>query len=152
MASESNELAKVNPLRPYILIAEDEIDHLNVMANVLSEEGYNVLTATDGKKAFEILQETTKKEGLDKIHAIVSDFKMPILDGAQLLAQVRQSEFSKVPFVILSGRLTRNVVDALIRLGVDGILYKPFHIKSLKEEIEKARKRKEEKELDGILK
>ncbi len=101
-----------------ILIAEDDVDIIGVLRLYLENEGYEVLAAPDGEKAYEILQK-------EKVDLGLFDIMMPKMDGYKLIRKVR--EFSNIPVIIISAK--REDSDRIIGLdiGADDYLTKPFN-------------------------
>ena len=83
---------------PRILVVDDEEGLREFVAESLESEGHHVTTAADGAEAYELLC----KRGFD---AVVTDLKMPKLDGMELLRRVR-SEQPEVEFVVLTAHGT----------------------------------------------
>jgi CheY-like chemotaxis protein len=80
-----------------ILLVDDNEDYLNLIKGVLTENGYNVLTAADGAEGCEIL-------GRADVDLIISDIRMPRLDGLRLHAYAREIErYRKTKFIFVSG-------------------------------------------------
>ena len=80
-----------------ILLVDDNEDYLNFMKESLFLNGYTVLTATDGSEACKML-------GAPDIDLIVSDIKMPTLDGIMLHAFAREIDrYKKTKFIFISG-------------------------------------------------
>ena len=65
-----------------ILIVDDEKELRELMAEMIGQEGFHCLQAKDGKEASEILEKET-------IDLLITDMRMPRMDGAQLLAWCR---------------------------------------------------------------
>jgi two-component system alkaline phosphatase synthesis response regulator PhoP len=90
-----------------ILVVDDNAGFLQVMGTILTDAGYDVLLAEDGKQAREILDE-------QKVDLIMSDVFMPTLDGVRFHSYVREfTDSQDVPFIFISGyddSYTRNVV------------------------------------------
>jgi CheY-like chemotaxis protein len=83
--------------RMRILVVDDEEGFLNILGDVLRDEGYEVALASDGKQAREALE----RESID---LIISDVSMPTLDGMRLHSYVREmSDNKEIPFVFISG-------------------------------------------------
>jgi CheY-like chemotaxis protein len=103
-----------------ILCVEDEDMLLQDLKEELEDENYEVLTATNGQQALEILQE-------EKPDLIISDMMMPKLDGPGLLANIRKNRASlnDVPVIFLTAKATRDDLLLGKRLGVDDYLTKP---------------------------
>ena len=105
-----------------ILIADDEIDIRNLIKISLEDNGYTVLTAQNGKEAFDILM-------AQNIHLAIIDVMMPVMDGFNLLIKIR--EHSTIPVIFLTAR-TDDMDKVLgLRLGADDYLSKPFSITEL---------------------
>jgi CheY-like chemotaxis protein len=80
-----------------ILLVDDNEDYLMLMKDLLFTNGYSVTTATDGEEACEILDSSD-------IDLIISDIKMPRLDGIKLHAFARETEqYRDTKFIFISG-------------------------------------------------
>ncbi len=80
-----------------ILLVDDNQDYLELVKEVLDENGYRVHTAQDGVEGCEVLASTD-------IDLIISDIKMPRFDGLKLHAFAREMEkYKKTAFVFISG-------------------------------------------------
>ena len=80
-----------------ILLVDDNEDYLMLMKEMLYVNGYSVTTAQDGAEACEILDATD-------IDLIISDIKMPRLDGIKLHAFARETEkYKDTKFIFISG-------------------------------------------------
>ncbi len=77
-----------------------------------------------------------------RIAAIISDWMMPGGDGMRLLAALRLGRFCNVPFVLISGAVTRERLDAAIKGGADGVLLKPFGLDALRRRVQEAIQRR----------
>lgn len=71
-----------------ILVADDEEDIRNLVKISLEENGYTVLTAQNGKEAWDIL-------AAQDVHLAILDVMMPVMDGFNLLRKIR--EHSTIP-------------------------------------------------------
>ena len=83
-----------NDVIPTVLVVEDEPVIRELMAILLEDEGYAVLQAVDGLQALEMLEQP----GID---LVLSDVKMPRLDGASLVQRLR-SRGDAIPVVLMS--------------------------------------------------
>jgi len=107
-----------------ILIADDEELLRRVLADVLSENGYTVETATSGVQAWERLQ--SKPFDLAFV-----DIRMPELNGLDLLLRAQEAKIV-TPIVIMTGQTTlTNAVEAMKR-GAFDYLAKPFDLDEVK--------------------
>jgi putative two-component system response regulator len=105
---------------PYILVAEDNFDIIEVMREVLETEGYRVICAQNGAEAYRAFQGETPD-------LIVSDVMMPQMDGFALLRSVRAHPAgAAVPFLFLSARTEGAATSQARTLGADDYLFKPF--------------------------
>ncbi len=90
-----------------ILMVDDNQGFLNLMGDILKEQGYDVFLAEDGKQAREFVEQ-------ESVDLIISDVFMPTLDGMRFHSFVREfTDASHVPFIFVSGyddEYTRGVV------------------------------------------
>lgn len=101
-----------------ILIVDDEQMMRSLLQKILSREGYQVELAVDGVDALE-------KMALNEYHLVISDMKMPRMNGFELLKAVK-SEYAHVGVIIMTAYGdTYTVKDALL-LGADEYITKPF--------------------------
>ncbi len=112
-----------------LLLVEDHIDLLEFLRNSL-DSTYTIYTATDGKKALEILA----RKNMD---IIVSDISMPEINGFALLKEVRSNTMlCHIPFILLSAE---NSLESKIKgldQGADAYIEKPFSVSHLRATIE----------------
>lgn len=101
-----------------ILIVDDEEMMRNLLNRILSREGYKISSAKDGVAALEMLE-------AEKINIIISDMKMPRMNGFELLKNVKR-EYPDIGVIIMTAYGdTYTVKDALL-LGADEYITKPF--------------------------
>lgn len=103
-----------------ILVVDDEARLLRAVAVTLREEGYDVTTARSGVEALLRINEAIPD-------LIISDIRMPGMDGHQLARAVRSSDRTAlIPIIFLTAKDERRDRIAGIRSGVDAYLTKPF--------------------------
>ena len=115
-----------------ILVVDDFATMRKIIKNLLKQAGYNnIVEAEDGAEALKVLKS-------EKADFIISDWNMPNMNGLEFLKAVRaDSEFSGLPFLMVTAEgLKENVVLA-IKAGVSGYIVKPFTADVLSEKIEK---------------
>ena len=113
-----------------ILVVDDEINMQVVLRAMLKKEGYEVFTAPDGREALKILAG-------DDIDVVVTDLKMPNLDGMGLLERVA-ADYPAVPVIMITAHGTvATAVDAL-KKGAFDYVTKPFEQDELKNVVLKA--------------
>jgi len=115
-----------------ILIAEDTPDLLELMKDRLVFEGYEVITARDGKEAWTLLQ----KQDPD---VILLDLMMPKMDGYQVLVKLReQAPGSKYkPVIIVSAKGEFDDMRKGFQLEADHYIVKPVDMKDVLSGIKK---------------
>lgn len=107
-----------------VLLVEDNIELLTIMANELSRY-YNVFTAHDGSQA---LKKIAKKE----LDVVITDVMMPIMDGIDLVRQIKGNEdTAQLPVIILTAKTGNENRNEAYRTGADEYITKPFHIEDL---------------------
>ena len=102
-----------------VLVVEDEASVRQLCARILEEEGYKVLTARDGLEALAMLEAA----GGQGIELVVSDLKMPRMDGLQLSANLAARRTAP-PMILISGY---NIDQPVGR----PVIPKPFHATDL---------------------
>jgi two-component system, sensor histidine kinase and response regulator len=103
-----------------ILVIDDEEMYREMLGQTLTQAGYAVLKAEDGKKGLEIALN-------QPIELIVCDVMMDNLDGFGLIERVRMDPAtSTIPFVFVTGLSDRNTMRKGMSLGADDFLVKPF--------------------------
>lgn len=103
-----------------ILIVDDEPKLLGAVAETLSEEGYQVTTAKSGMEALVQLAESLPD-------LIISDVRMPGMDGYQLVGTLRSNPRTElIPIIFLTAKGRREDRISGFRNGVDAYVTKPF--------------------------
>lgn len=106
-------------MRDTILLIDDEQDLLQFMSEVLGEH-YTVLTAVNGSKALEILNQSV-------VHLIISDVMMPGIDGFQICEKIKSSaEYGHIPVILLTAKNTVTAKIEGLKHGADAYIEKPF--------------------------
>ncbi len=105
-----------------ILLLDDDVNINNLVSLYLSKEGFEVLSALRGDEAVAIF----KKE---KVDLLILDVMVPVMDGWQVLGEVRKS--SNVPIIMLTAK--DDTFDKVMgfELGADDYITKPFEPKEL---------------------
>lgn len=126
-----------------ILIVDDELNMRLVLAAMLKREGYEVASAADGSEALQIL-----KSG--RIAAVITDLKMPRIDGMELLNRVSQ-EYPEVPVIMITAHGTVATAVEALKKGALDYITKPFELEDLKNIVSKAIKTRNLKENEFFL-
>jgi DNA-binding NtrC family response regulator len=112
-----------------ILVVDDEPGLRRLACQMLERAGYATLEAEDGLEALQILERSAGLIGL-----VLSDIRMPNLDGVQL-EQTCRERWPALPVMLMSGEVTRDWVARLVREGAHGVIRKPFGSDTLLEAI-----------------
>lgn len=117
-----------------ILLVEDEENLAHGLEYNLTEEGYRVTLARDGKEAIKFFDE-------NEFDLIVLDIMLPYFNGFEIAKHVREKH-PQMPILMLTART--QVEDRVkgLELGADDYLTKPFHLKELLLRIKGMLKRK----------
>jgi len=125
----------VNPKRDHsampqrILVVDDDPDHLNVVSTILEESGYQVERAGDAEEA------------LSRIHAfqpamVLTDLRLPGMDGVQLLERVREG-MEHVEVVVMTGHEDMTSAIGAMRAGAFDYVVKPIEVTHLQNLVER---------------
>lgn len=122
-----------------ILVCDDDKEIVEAISIYLSQEGYQIFKAYNGREAIEVLQK-------EDIQLLLIDIMMPEMDGIHAMIKIRT--FSAIPILVLSAK--SEDVDKILGLnvGADDYITKPFNILEVKARIKaimrRTAKRKEE--------
>jgi CheY-like chemotaxis protein len=107
-----------------VLVVEDEFAIADLLEMVLADAGHRVLTAANGRQGLERLAEGPRPD------LVVTDYMMPVLDGAGLLRAMRESEAQRdIPCIVMS-----SMPEANVRERTDGyaaFVRKPFDLDAM---------------------
>ncbi len=113
-----------------VLVVDDEIHIVHVVAIKLRNNGYEVISADNGAEALELALR-------DKPDIIVTDYQMPIMTGLELVGNLRKHEETQnIPVIMLTARSFAISQEQQDELQISGCLSKPFSPKELLGNIE----------------
>lgn len=112
-----------------ILVVDDDKMILRLATEALKDygEGFNVLTAMNGKQALQILSASA-------VDLVITDLKMPVMDGYELLTHTGRN-YRNIPIIVMTGYGSREIAKQLKQKGVLHYIEKPFEINMLREKI-----------------
>jgi two-component system chemotaxis response regulator CheY len=114
-----------------VLVVDDTTTSRMLIIDALQDMGIRKITvAKDGEQALRAMMDQPS-------HLVISDFNMPKLDGLQLLKAIRSYGPTRTtPFILLTGKSDRELLERATALGVNNYLTKPFTTPGLKKAIE----------------
>jgi len=108
-----------------VLVVDDEIHIVHVVAIKLRNNGYEVITAANGADAFDLLCS-------EKPDIVVTDLQMPVMTGLELVEKIRRNEQTKdMPVILLTARNFAIDDKQKKDLEISDCLSKPFSPKEL---------------------
>jgi two-component system sensor histidine kinase/response regulator len=116
-----------------ILVAEDNYINQKLIKKLLHKKGYNTLVVEDGKKVIDVLQN-------QQYDVILMDIQMPIMDGYQATAYIREKERltgEHIPIIGITAFAMESDRQKCFAIGMDDYLSKPFHKDDFYDVIEK---------------
>ncbi len=123
------------PEKKQVLIVDDEPNLRKILSAQLTRDGYDVLTAEDGEQGLALLRE-------NHIDMVITDLKMPKVDGMQLLREAL-TEMPDLPIVMITAHGTVDTAVEALKLGAFDYLTKPFDKDEVRQIVAKALRTKE---------
>jgi two-component system, NtrC family, response regulator PilR len=108
-----------------VLVVDDEQSMLEFLEYMLQKEGYSVTCTTAGRKALELI-----RGGAD-FDLVISDLRMPDLDGLELLRATRQAD-PETPFIFITAFASSDTAIEALKLGAFDYITKPFQVEEFK--------------------
>lgn len=117
------------PVVKNVLLVDDDVEMLRLLKEGLAgtAPAFGVLTAGDGAEALECIRR-------EEVSLVVTDLKMPRMDGFELLAAVMEG-YPDIPVIIMSGFHAPGIESMARRGGAVGFIAKPFRIDALVQQI-----------------
>ena len=117
-----------------ILIIDDDILVIKSLSKYLKTYGYLIETALNSQEAIDKSEKTN-------FDLIISDVRMPGMDGIETLKTIRdfsiQNKKEKTPAIIITGYAGDKIYEHLGELGITGYIYKPFDMSDFLEVVRK---------------
>lgn len=131
--------------RRSVLVVEDNDEQRDVLSLVFRSEGYEVLTATGGKTAIELLR-------LRGVDIIVCDIMMPEMDGREFLRTVRKTEGLKnIPVIMLTAVQNPDAEFTLLSEGADDYCEKTVQRRVLLKRVERLLQKRKKNPVEHLL-
>jgi CheY-like chemotaxis protein len=108
-----------------ILVVDDDVELCTLLSRFLEKHGYTVYSAADALQAMDILERYT-------VGLIISDYRMPHMDGIQFTEMIKADpRHQKTSVILMTGNADGNVHDKGLRKGVAFTLEKPLDFNQL---------------------
>ncbi len=109
-----------------VLLVDDDSRNIFALSSVLERRGMNVLTATTGNEAIEIVEETPA------LAIVLMDIMMPEMDGYQTIEKIRQNrEYRRLPIIALTAKAMKGDREKCLEAGASDYLAKPVNTEQL---------------------
>jgi response regulator RpfG family c-di-GMP phosphodiesterase len=116
--------------RPYCLIVDDEPRLRQVLMHLMRNDGFDCLEATNGEDALALLEQ-------HPVNLVLSDLRMPRMDGLELLRQTR-ARWPDVAVVMITAVADVDVAVSCLAIGAMDYLTKPFHLEEVRARVGQA--------------
>ena len=120
------------PEKKQVLIVDDEPNLRKILSAQLSRDGYEVMTAEDGEQGLALLKE-------HHIDLVITDLKMPKVDGMTLLKRALELE-PELPIVLITAHGTIDTAVEALKSGAFDFVTKPFDKDEVRQIVAKALK------------
>jgi len=121
-------------MRKKILVIDDEGLVTASLRNLLSKSGYDVDIANNAQTAMD----KVKASGFD---LIISDIKMPEINGIEIVQKIReylrQEDKPAIPEILITGYADKENIEQAEKLKVNDFIYKPFNINEFLDTVKK---------------
>lgn len=122
---------------PRILLIDDDEQLRKVLGELLTRQGFDVMSASHGAQGLELAAQRPPD-------LILCDLSMPVLDGHGVVAALRQQEnLANIPFIFLTANSDHQQIRHSMNLGADDYLTKPVPLRELMDAIGARLKRRE---------
>ncbi len=128
-------MSDVNKKAKRILVVDDHKNARILLNELLSGVGYRVLEAKDGKEAMGLVE-------IGPIDLVITDLKMPEMDGIQLTRAIRRMR-PDLPIIVYSAYRFIDTAPVALRAGANEYLAKPFLRTKMEQAVERLLKKQE---------
>ncbi len=109
-----------------VLLVDDDARNIFALSSILERRGMQVLTATTGREAIELVEQTPD------LAIVLMDIMMPEMDGYQTMARIRQNpKFRRLPMVALTAKAMKGDREKCLDAGASDYLAKPVNTEQL---------------------
>jgi len=125
-----------------ILIVDDEKNVVNLLDKMFKKQGYYTYCAYNGKEALDIIDR-------NQIDIIISDIRMPEIDGLTLMKKVKAVDPS-IEFILITAFATLETAIEALRTGARDYITKPFNLEDITNAIDKITKSGAEEDIETL--
>jgi len=116
-----------SPAKPNVLLVDDEVFNLEILEEILGDQGYDTDTAENGREACDKLIADP-----EKYQTVLLDRMMPVMGGMDVANYMREhNQLSKIPVIMQTARATRQDIEEALSAGILYYLTKPFEREDL---------------------
>jgi CheY-like chemotaxis protein len=109
-----------------VLLVDDDARNIFTLSSVLERRGMNVLTATTGKEAIQLLDATPE------VALVLMDIMMPEMDGYQTMQAIRSNKaYRRLPIIALTAKAMKGDREKCLEAGASDYLAKPVNTEQL---------------------
>jgi CheY-like chemotaxis protein len=119
--------------QPTVLVAEDDKLIRGIFVEIARGHGFDVIEACDGQRALELLDS-------QRIDMIITDMKMPLLSGFELLQAVKAAH-PEIPLTVITGFNSEYGEEEAMTAGADRYITKPFKVADVASALEQMHQR-----------
>jgi CheY-like chemotaxis protein len=112
-----------------VLVAEDDKLIRTIFAEIVKAEGFAVVETENGQSALDLVAS-------QKIDMIISDMKMPVMNGFDLLVAVKKT-YPEIPVTVITGFNSEYLEADALAAGADAYITKPFKVTDISETLQK---------------
>ena len=110
-----------------ILVVDDSKVTRSMAVFALRMEGFEIFEADSAREALGLVK-------LERVDMVITDLRMPEVDGAELVRQIRAlEEFAEIPIIMVSGFDSTSIRERIFDAGVSNFLTKPFKPQQLQD-------------------
>jgi len=128
-------MSDVNKKAKRILLVDDNKNARALLAEFLSTIGYRVFKEKDGEEIMKLVE-------IGRIDLVITDLKMPRMDGIELTRAIRRMK-PDLPIIVYSGYRFIDTAPAALKAGANEYLAKPFLQNKIKQTVERLLKEQE---------
>ncbi len=131
------------PAQEKVLIVDDSSSVRRTLKVMLSDGGYEVVTATNGVEGLAAARST-------RVDLIIADVNMPLMNGIEMIGEIRKlDDYQHTPIFVLTSESTAEVVQEAKMRGANAFIIKPFRPDLLMKGVERLLERSSQRRALG---